>query len=195
MEVRGQKSEIRSQKLQNTASCLRRRAPTFFFALLFFSSVLLSTSSARAEGLCYSQKQFEADRGLRLHADLEVILLTCRYASNGEPLQKGYAAFLKRRGGQIHRWENVIARAYAGGGVGRNAAIDNFRTWLANQKGNESAAMGPKAFCKQWSDFIHYANGLNDAQFMAYIRENDPKRPPKRPLCDGVPVASADGVR
>ena len=134
-----------------------------------------------AEGACYSDQEFEADRGLRLQTDLEVITLTCRYSSHGENLQKiYYGSFLRKHGKQVHSWENTIARVYGGG---RNETIDNFKTSLANQKGNESATMGPRKFCAQWADFVPYAASLTDAQMMYYVRQEDAARPTKKPHC------------
>jgi hypothetical protein len=152
-----------------------------FVALLLVG--VLFASPVLASGGCYSQQEFEADRGLRLHADVEVITLTCKYSTRGQPLQKAYNSFVRRHSAQIRKWEMTIAGAYGGDGIGRNEAIDNFRTWLANQKSNEAATMGPRAFCKQWADFVGYANSLTDAQMMYYINESDSSRPTKRPPC------------
>ncbi|HVY12878.1 MAG TPA: hypothetical protein VHB73_04870 [Alphaproteobacteria bacterium] len=144
---------------------------------------VLFSVSAFAQDSCYTPKQFEADRGLRMHADIEVIMLTCKYSTHGQSLQKVYNDFLRRHSKLIRGWENVIAETYGGDGVGRNEAIDNFRTWLANQKGNEAAKMGPKSFCREWADFVPYAASLTDPQIMTYVREPDSARPTKRPPC------------
>ncbi len=135
---------------------------------------------------CYSEAEFEADRGLRLHSDMEVIMLTCRYSTQGEDLRKLYATFLKQNVGAIKGWENTIAKAYTGGGIGRsrNEIIDNFRTKLANQKANEAGRMGPKPFCKEWSDFVPFAAALSGDQVKAYVRAVDTARPTRRPPCN-----------
>ncbi|MBI3419020.1 MAG: hypothetical protein HY053_02665 [Proteobacteria bacterium] len=145
--------------------------------------VFLCISSSAQTGTCYSEKETEAEHGLRLHSDLEVITLTCRYSTTGVPLQKLYRGFVHRNANMIHGWENTIARAYADEGGSRNSSIDSVRTWLANQKGNESASMGPRSFCKQWADFVPYAAKLTPPQLLGYVRQEDPARPTKKPPC------------
>jgi hypothetical protein len=150
------------------------------FVLITALALLLCGHAMAQDASCYTQEQFEADRGLRLHTDVEVIMLTCRYSSHGENLQKIYAGFVRKNGKQIKNWENTIARAYGGG---RNETVDNFKTYLANQKGNESAKMGPRKFCTQWADFVPYAASLTPQQIMFYVREEDSARPTKKPHC------------
>lgn len=151
------------------------------FAYFVYCAVMPMMVSAG--GSCYSAKEYEADRGLRLHSDLEVIMLTCRYATDGRPLEPLYSNFVKRYNVTIHNWESVIARTYAGTGGSRDEVIDNFRTNLANQKGNEAARMGPKPFCAQWANFIPYIVSLTPQQLYTYIRQPDITRPTKRPAC------------
>lgn len=137
---------------------------------------------AHAES-CYSQDEFDADRGLRLHSDVEVIMLTCRWSTRSEDLRKLYATFLKKNSGQIRKWENTIARSFASTGGSRNEVIDNFRTRLANEKAGQAAQMGPKPFCKQWADFVPFAAALTPQQLFDYIRTDDPARPTRKPKC------------
>lgn len=136
-----------------------------------------------AKGTCYSEKEFEADRGLRLHTDLEVIMLTCRYSSRGQPLKDPYSQFVRQYQGPIRSWQSSIARAYAGMGRGPDEVIDNFRTALANNKSHQAADMGPKNFCAQWADFVPYIASLKPQQVYGYLRQQDLARPTKRPLC------------
>ncbi len=153
------------------------------FAALAFGMIAVLATPALADSRCYDQEQFEADRGLRLHTDVEVIMLTCRYSTKAEDLRKLYLAFLKKNAPTIRKWEKVIAKAYAGTGRSSNEVIDNFRTSLANQKAGEAARLGPKPFCKQWADFVPYAVNLTPEQVREYVHEPDKARPTKRQPC------------
>jgi hypothetical protein len=158
-----------------------QRALIVTFAAL--ASIVFAPAAQAASAACYNDSEFEADRGLRLHSDIEVIMLTCRYSTTGEDLRKVYAKFLQANVKTIKGWENVIARTYAGTGGSRNEVIDNFRTKLANQKGNEAAKMGPKPFCKEWADYVPFIASLNAKQIMDYVREPDTTRPTRRERC------------
>lgn len=152
--------------------------------LTLYMALWLGPGLLEATNACYSPQEYEADRGLRLHTDLEVITLTCKYAATtAQPLRPQYDQFVKKYGASIRTWQDVVARAYAGTGGGRDEIIDNFRTALANKKSYESASMGPKNFCAKWSDFPAFINGLQPQQVYAYLRANDASRPTKRPLC------------
>lgn len=156
----------------------------FSWILAFASITLFFASTAPAHaGSCYSQDEFEADRGLRLHEDVEVIMLTCRWSTRSEDLRKLYATFLQKNSGTIRKWENTIARSFASTGGSRNEVVDNFRTRLANEKAGEAAHMGPKPFCKQWADFVPYAAGLTAQQMFEYLRAEDSARPTRKPKC------------
>ncbi len=151
---------------------------------LLVAMLVLCAGAANAAEQCYHQEEFDADRGLRMHSDTEVILLTCRYSTKGEDLKKSYAAFLQKNSAIIHTWELVIAKKFSGTGRSRNEVIDNFRTKLANQKANEVGRMGPKPFCKEWADYLPWVSKLNAAEILQYVRASDDKRPTRLPLCN-----------
>ncbi|NDE91322.1 MAG: hypothetical protein EB059_09365 [Alphaproteobacteria bacterium] len=150
---------------------------TLCMALLFLAPQL-----ARA-GECYTPDEFEAEQGLRLHTDLEVIMLTCKYDGYRKPLRDSYAVFLKKYSLQIRKWENTIARVYAATGGSRNEVIDNFRTALANQKGHESSIMGPRPFCVAYANWVLAVSTWTPQQVMSYVRTPDPARQTRKPPC------------
>ncbi len=151
-------------------------AAAFLCALFFFSGM------AQA-GECYTPDEFEAEQGLRLHTDLEVIMLTCKYDGYRRPLKDSYAVFLKKYSKQIHKWENTIARAYASSGGSRGEVIDNFRTSLANQKSHESSAMNPRQFCIAYANWVPAVAAWSPDQVMNYVRTPDTARQPRKQPC------------
>jgi hypothetical protein len=158
------------------------RVHTRCISILLVGAFFMYALSAHAEA-CYTQDQFDADRGLRMHSDVEVVMLTCRYATNGEDLRKTYAQFLKKNSAQIRKWENTIAVTFASTGGSRNEVIDNFRTRLANEKAGQAAQMRAKPFCAQWANFVPFVTNLTPPQVLEYIRAPDSARPTKRPPC------------
>lgn len=134
-------------------------------------------------GECYTPEEFEAEQGLRLHTDLEVIMLTCKYDGYRRPLKDSYAVFLKKYSAQIRKWENTIARVYAATGGSRNEVIDNFRTALANQKSHESSTLTPRQFCIKYANWVPAVAAWSPDQVMVYVRTPDSERNPRKPLC------------
>lgn len=148
----------------------------------FFCALVLFPIMAHA-GECYTPDEFEAEQGLRLHTDLEVIMLTCKFDGYRRPLKDSYAVFLKKYTAQIRKWENAIARIYASSGGSRNEVIDNFRTALANQKSHEASTMNPRQFCIAYANWVPAVAAWSPEQVMNYVRTPDSARPSKKPLC------------
>jgi hypothetical protein len=151
--------------------------------LLMMGAPWSPVQAASNEG-CYSNEEFEAEQGLRLHTDLEVVMLTCKYDGYRTPLRDHYAKFLKKNSVSIQRWEGIIARTYARAGGARNEVIDNFRTMLANQKSGEAGRITPRQFCIKYANWVPVAASWNANQVSQYIRNINPEFPPKKPLCN-----------
>lgn len=134
-------------------------------------------------GECYTPMEFEAEQGLRLHTDLEVIMLTCKYDGYRRPLKNSYAVFLKKYSLQIRKWENTIAQVYASSGGSRNEVIDNFRTALANQKSHEASVMSPRQFCIAYANWVPAVASWSPEQVMNYVRTPDQARQTRKPPC------------
>jgi hypothetical protein len=149
---------------------------------VFVASICLLPAFAVA-GECYTPEEFEAEQGLRLHTDLEVIMLTCKYDGYKRPLKDSYAVFLKKYSAQIRKWENTIARVYASTGGSRNEVIDNFRTSLANQKSHEASTMGPRPFCVAYANWVPAVAAWSGDQVLNYVRTPDNARVTRKPLC------------
>ena len=151
--------------------------------VLLFAALLVLVPFLAVAGECYTPEEFEAEQGLHLHTDLEVIMLTCKYDGYRRPLKDSYAVFLKKYGTQIRKWENTIARVYAASGGSRNEVIDNFRTSLANQKSGESSSMTPRQFCIKYANWVPAVAAWSPDQVMVYVRTPDAARNPRKPLC------------
>jgi hypothetical protein len=158
------------------------RFPAFAGIAGMCIALMLCSSTAFANA-CYSPQEFDADRGLRLHTDMEVIALTCKYGSYSKPLMPIYAQFTHKNAKTLRGWEDVVARAHPEMGRSRNEVIDNFRTALANQKGNEAARMTPRQFCIHWANFVVDVASWPMPKILDYIHQQDSARPTRKPLC------------
>lgn len=166
---------MRSLRLHDTGSGMWL-IPAF---LAFF---LFGAMPARA-ATCYTPEAFEAEQGLRLHADMEVIMLTCKYDGYKRPLSSHYTKFMKKNSRLIKGWEDIIARIFADTGSSRSEVIDNFRTYLANRRSHEASVIGARTFCVNYANFLITAGDFTPEQLMNYVRQFNPAFPPKLPPC------------
>lgn len=148
----------------------------------FFCALLLLPHTAMA-GECYTPDEFEAEQGLRLHTDLEVIALTCKMDGYRRQLMTMQSQFTKKYLQQIRKWENTIARVYASTGGSRNEVIDNFRTSLANQKSHEASKINPRQFCIKYANWVPAVLAWSPEQVLNYVRTPDSERTSRKPLC------------
>ncbi len=148
----------------------------------FFCALLLLPHSVSA-GECYTADEFEAEQGLRLHTDMEVIALTCKMDGYRRQLMAMHTTFTKKYLTQIRKWENTIARVYASSGGSRNEVIDNFRTALANQKSHEASTINPRQFCIKYANWVPAVLAWSPEQVLNYVRTPDSERPTKKPPC------------
>jgi hypothetical protein len=156
---------------------------TITLASLLVALFLLVSPTDAMAAECYAPDEFEAEQGLRMHTDLEVIMLTCKYDGYRRPLKDSYAIFLKKYTPRIRKWENTIARVYASTGGSRNEVIDNFRTALANQKSHEAGIMNPRQFCIKYANWVPAVAAWSEEQVIGYIRAPDNARQTRKPLC------------
>jgi hypothetical protein len=160
---------------------MKRKNNTGLCVAVFCALFLLSGMAQAGE--CYTPDEFEAEQGLRLHTDLEVISLTCKYDGYRRPLMNSYAVFTKKYSLQLRKWENIIARIYASSGGSRNEVIDNFRTSLANQKSHEASSLNPRQFCIAYANWVPAVAAWSPNQVMNYVRTPDAARQARKPLC------------
>lgn len=110
---------------------------------------------AHADTRCYSRDEVQAEQVLRLHSELMVITVTCKQSSVGRDLVRAYTGFTKHNIAQIKEAEQTLTRyyatAYGGDGVTK---LDRLRTKLANEYGQEVAAMSAPAFCAERRDKV-----------------------------------------
>lgn len=132
--------------------------------LLALALTFLVTAPAFAAQACYSPAEQEAEHVLRLHSELMVITVTCRYSSDNRPLVPAYSSFTQKHLDKIKDAEKTLVAYYKKNGS-KNAVdkLDQLRTRLGNEIGQQVADVSAPAFCDQRRDkVLDFAQASND---------------------------------
>jgi hypothetical protein len=149
--------------------------------------VLLAVSPpAHAEQQCYTPLQFKAEQWLRLHSELMVITVTCKQSSLGDNLVPFYTGFTKRHLPVLHEAEQVLIKhykaLYGGSGVDK---LDELRTRLGNEYGEEIAQQSAPMFCTLWRDKVIQMYGASPRQVEVEVESLMHTGTPYEHMCDG----------
>lgn len=122
--------------------------------MVLFASVILPKLSFAASS-CYNPDQVAAEHLLRFHSELMVITVTCRQSSQGADLVSAYTNFTKQNIERIKQAETTLKDYYTtkNGGDGISQ-LDQLRTRLGNEFGQEVANQSAPAFCAQRRDKV-----------------------------------------
>lgn len=149
--------------------------------------VLMSVSSAAFAGGagCYTDAQFEAEQGLRIQSELMVIALTCMKApGGGQAMYNKYQSFNSKHRSLINGYEaEIISFMRGNGGNTSEAAINNFKTGLANDISQHAIRTSTASFCKQFGSRVDQALAMDQSKVRRWAQQVWPKSPTSRPLC------------
>lgn len=152
------------------------------FTLLF--SCVFFLSQASAAGNCYSNQEFEAEQGLRIHSELMVIGLTCQKVRGGEGLYNKYRKFTNKNQYLIGQYEDVIMGHFRSYGQDAEASLHDLRTGLANEISQKAIRMNMVAFCKHYGGRIDQALNMDHNTLRRWAQQQWPTQPPSKPLCN-----------
>ena len=152
---------------------------------VIFALALLFSTSGFAQ--CYSQAEFEAEQGLRIHSELMVISLNCQHISHSDGnLYMQYKDFTRRHTNLISGYERTLKNYYLRTGEANpEMEINALRTSLANKISNDAARMRPNVFCKAYSDRINQALRMDQAKLRRWASTPFAGHPVSRPICAG----------
>lgn len=160
--------------------------PRFVFLFVVILMSFTATAQSR-EAICYTPSQFEAEQGLRIQSELMVIALTCIKApGGGQAMYNKYQSFNSKNRGLISGYEAEMISFFRGNGLNASeAAINNFKTGLANDISQHAIRTSTAGFCKQFASRIDHALSMDQTKVRRWAQQVWPKSPTSRPLCKG----------
>jgi len=154
---------------------------TFLLACLL-SIVSINVSLAAAE--CYSETEFEAEQGLRIHSELMVIGLTCQHISGSVNIYSKYKDFTNRYDVLLEGYEDLLISYYEDQGLTNpDKELHELRTSLANKISQHAATMNTNIFCTQFKQRMDKALQMDEKTIRKWAKQVWPNTPTSRPLC------------
>lgn len=156
--------------------------------LFIITVVLIFSAHAHAASGCYSNKEAEAEQGIRIHSELMVIGLNCQHmgARYGMNLYGDYRQFTARYGDLFATYEKVLMEHFRKrGDKNPEASLNTLRTQFANKISNDAAAMRPDVFCSRYAPRMTKASGMNREEVRKWAATIYPSHPVSQPLCEG----------
>lgn len=152
-------------------------------AAIALVSLMAMSAGAQAAG-CYTEREFEAEQGLRIHSELMVIGLTCLRMPGGEQLYRKYGRFTQKNQGLIAQYESDLISYYSGqGGGGAEKRLHTLRTNLANGISKHVISMGTGSFCQHFAPRIDRALSMDQQSLRRWARHTWPGSPVSQPIC------------
>lgn len=151
----------------------------FVCAFLFFISPALA-------GQCYTDKEAEAEQGIRIHSELMVIGLNCQHNStaNGKNLYMAYRDFTSVHEKLFVAYEKILLKHFKeNGDPNPEASLNTLRTNFANKISNDAARMRPDMFCQRYAPRIEKASVLKYDDVRKWAATIFPSHPVSQPLC------------
>ncbi|MDR3514363.1 MAG: hypothetical protein P4M00_00990 [Azospirillaceae bacterium] len=117
--------------------------------------------ASAGEAGCYSQADFEAEQGIRLHTDLMVAGLTCQRFDPSKPFFDQYNTFTHTHRAAIMMWESQLIGHYRQLHHGDPTRVfDTLRTDIANESARRAQLMTTPVFCDEQGAFVAEAMKL-----------------------------------
>lgn len=149
----------------------------FFIALVVFS--LISGTAAA----CYTDREVEAEQGLRIHSELMVIGLTCAKAPGGAGLYRKYREFTQKNSYLLNAYEeNLISYFQNKNARTAEKKFHALRTNLANEISQHAISMSTLTFCQQYGSHIDQALQMDQnklRRWALYARKDQPLSEPR----------------
>lgn len=150
--------------------------------------------TAPAYAACMEKEAAAAEAAIKVHSELMVIALTCKYAPNGGSLIDMYTSFGQRNNSELRRAEaNLVSYYRTTGGAGI-ADLDKLRTRLGNKYSSEASMYDTVEWCKTAAPKMVQAAYWNAQQFQQASAERA-KTESSLPICGGVAVQTVSATR
>ena len=149
--------------------------------------LLLSLISAPVlAATCYTEAEFEADQGLRIHSELMVIGLNCQHLGKryGQNLYGDYRKLTADHSDLFANYESIMMSFFKKQGKGDPVArLNDLRTRYANKISDDAAQMRPDIFCSRYAPRIDQAKVMSRNDLRKWAATPFPQHPVSHELC------------
>lgn len=119
--------------------------------ILSFALSVAAVPAFAAAPICYSADEAAAEQLIRLHSELMVIAVTCKYGPGNVSLFDAYAGFGRSHNAALRSAEANMIAYYKRSGKQGIAELDRLRTVLGNEYSNEAAQNDTQEWCNRIS--------------------------------------------
>ncbi len=153
---------------------------------VFLSLFILSIPNVSWAKACYSNREAEAEQGIRIHSELMVIGLNCAHMAdaNGNNLYLEHKKFTAKHEDLFSTYEDILMSFMRKNGD-RNPekSMHGLRTKFANKISTDVATMRPDIFCRTYAGRIEKVSKMDRDSVRKWATMDFPHHPVSRPLC------------
>ena len=154
---------------------------------LVFLVLFMTVSTQIAAADCYSQKEAEAEQGIRIHSELMVIGLNCAHMAdaNGNNLYLEHKKFTNKHNDLFARYEKILMdHMRKNGDRNPDKSMHTLRTSFANKISGDAAKMRPDIFCNTYASRIEKATKMDKTSLRKWATLQFEGHPVSKPLCE-----------
>lgn len=153
---------------------------------LVLGFVVMLSTQAMAAG-CYSQKEAEAEQGIRIHSELMVIGLNCQHMT-----PRGWTNFYTQYREITNRYKDIFAgyestliNYYSrSGSSNAERKLHDLRTNFANKTSTNAAQMRPDVFCATYAPRIPQVAKMSRGEFQQWTVSTATSQRLTQPVCN-----------
>ena len=154
------------------------------YAIFILFSGALSAQAMAAP--CYTDIEFEADQGLRIHSELMVIGLNCQHLGKryGQNLYGDYRKLTADHADLFAGYERTMMEFFKKQGASNpEAKLNDLRTRYANKISDDAAKMRPDIFCSRYAPRIEQAKAMSRNDLKKWAATPFPQHPVSHKAC------------
>lgn len=155
--------------------------------VLFIFLLVFSTPAFAEGGGCYSNKEAEAEQGIRIHSELMVIGLNCQHMTprGWKNFYQEYREITERNKTLFSGYEETLINYYSNNGAGSNAErkLHDMRTSFANKVSTDAAQMRPDIFCATYAPRIPKVAKMSREELKQWAVSSSSSQRLLQPVC------------
>ncbi|MGQ0527826.1 MAG: hypothetical protein ACT4OY_07375 [Alphaproteobacteria bacterium] len=135
---------------------------------------------------CYSNKEIEAEQGIRIHSELMIIGLNCQHMAtrNGENPFGIYKTLTAQHADLFAEYETTMISYYKASGAAKpEASLNTMRTNFANKISHDAATMRPDIFCAQNIKRMDRISDMSREDLKQWAGTFNSAHPVSQPVC------------